>query len=112
MPTLHELYTNDFPSAFGFARDEQFTSLDDSKKAMANVKANLDINAKTKFLCVYIPSSPLTYDVCLYVANHYDELMTKEIGGLKLEALDPADSVRERSDDLVSTRRTYIYYED
>lgn len=70
-----------------------------------------DFDTNSKFLSVFVPRSPHSYDVCVALAQACPELVERAGKGIQIKAGRPGDAALADSNDLVFTGKVYVYHE-
>ncbi len=110
VPDLHKQYLTDYKGMkFGF--DKVLQSPDGTVKSTINVQINLDHQAKSKFLSVYIPHVPSTYDVCKSLPELHKTFLA-DGDTVRSDMQMPGDATVSSSRDMIFTGVIYIYHED
>lgn len=71
----------------------------------------MDFAARSRFMSIYIASSPATYHACQQVPNFYQEVL-KESEEVEVHLKKPGDHATEYSKELTFTGKVYVYHED
>lgn len=114
-PTLHDLYATDFPGFAHFANEGELhaKSPDENiEKVRIAYTIHMDFAAKSRFISVYIASSPATYHTCKEVPNFYHEILDEADKTTEMIVQRPGDSATEHSKELTFTGKIYVYHED
>ena len=106
--TLLSLYDEDFNDLFRVNEDRIIKSMDGTT-VLINSKAYLDFEAQTKFIGFYIPSTPLTYDICVNLADTYKTALEMSERNI-LEASKPGVQPTTNRE-LRFSGRVFIYHE-
>jgi hypothetical protein len=107
-PNLHQQYLTDY-KGMKLSSDKTFQS--GTAKFTINVQVNLDYESKSKFLSIYIPRVPSTYDVCRLLPELVKTFLT-DVETVTATSKMPGDPTESSSQDMIFTGAVYIYYED
>lgn len=113
-PTLRKLFDTDFDNFAKFNHDgELHAKSEDGNiiKIKIAYSVYMDFASKSRFIGIYIASSPATYHACKELPTFYHEIL-EEADGIEVNVQKPGDSSTEHSKELTFTGKIYVYYED
>jgi hypothetical protein len=114
--TLNDYFKSDFSNIFKI-NQPRFATIQNTKnkeKITIDFESQLYCNfdAQTVFLGFYIPSSPLTYELCIFLAQEYKNILVKlQTKSLEIESSYPGDKHSTELKNLNFSGRIFIYHE-
>lgn len=106
--TLLTLYEEDFNDLLRVNEDRIITSQDGSTVTI-NSKVYFDFETQTKFVGFYIPSTPITFDICVNLSDFYKTALEMGNGNLAEWSQPGLQPVNNR--ELQFSRRIFIYHQ-
>ena len=131
--TIHDLFLTDFPLLSSNGRAEVATSTDAKAELTIEFRTWYDLKSNAKFVSIWVPFSPATFEVLKAVAEQYNDILRARIQSITAPA-NPADKTRMilamkdgafiditfktpgdssivKPLDFPSTSKVYLYYE-
>jgi hypothetical protein len=106
--TLLSLFKNDFNNLLRGGEDRILT-FKTGEKITIKSKIYLDFEAQNEFVGFFIPNTPETFNICVYLAEHYQtalELKNKTMIEMSAPGLQPVNI-----NELKFSGRVFIYHE-
>jgi|ERR1700733_3281221 len=107
-PTLESLFKSDFPNTNRFTINAEPTVFEDGESVVVTSQEYADFPARSSFIGYYIPSTPLTFRVCVRVANSPRELLNTLAKKISMQTNDASAT---KLTDLSFSGRVFIYHE-
>lgn len=108
-PTLYELFKTDFSDTFRVT--EKYTATIDEVKVDIIAQIYDNSFSRTRFMGFYIPHSDHTYQICVLISNEYKKILDKLASVFNVTNIIPGESAGTTSNELVFSRRIYIYHD-
>lgn len=132
-PTVHDLFLTDFPLLSRNGKAEAVSATSTNKAVPIEFRVWYDLEANAKFVSIYVPFSPATFEALKSVAEGHKDILNAKIQSITAPA-NPADATRmilKLRDsafvgitfknphdssvvnplDFISTGKIYLYYE-
>ena len=133
--TIHDLFVTDFSLLSSNGEAETFPAASTGEKAVSTIEFKVwyDLESNAKFVSIYVPFSPDTFETLKAVAEQYNDILRARIQSITAPAnpadatrmilamrdsafigitfKNPGDSSTVNPLDFVSTGRIYLYYE-
>jgi hypothetical protein len=132
-PTVNDLFMTDFPLLSSNGKAEALSATSTNKAVSIEFRVWYDLETNAKFVSIYVPFSPATFEVLKAVAEGHNDILKSRIQSITAPA-NPADATRmmlalrdgafvgitfknPRDSsivnplDFISTGKIYLYYE-
>jgi hypothetical protein len=110
--SLKDLFNEDFSNCLKFTNQCSISSADGKNKTDVPWHICNDSTAGTKFLSLYIPRSPDSYNVCAALSDFPHQAIEHERkSGVEIQSKSPGDSSHVDMKDLQFSGRVYLYDE-
>jgi hypothetical protein len=109
VPSLHDRFKTDF--GLGARIAEREFQLSNGARVTVSFRIHFDYVSRSKFVSAYVPHSNLTFDVCQFIPSYLEKLLDERDSSLTMIVFRATDAVPESSDDLVFTKKVYVYHE-
>lgn len=106
--TLLNLYEDDFDDLLRENQDRIITSKDGTEVTI-NSKVYFDFETHSKFVGFYIPSTPITFDICVHLSDFYKTALERGDGNLVEWSQPGLQPVTNR--ELKFSGRVFIYHQ-
>ena len=108
--TLLYLFEHDFGDRLlRSSRDEIFRFAKNGSEIKIKSNTYFDFEAQTKFIGFYIPSDPRTFEICINLVDHYNDVFRQD-AGIAVETEGPHLQPVQKSE-LKFSGRVFIYHE-
>lgn len=113
-PNFEKLFKSDFNNYMRQSGEDTFVTENKEGKRSLRVLHELcyDFQGKSKFLGFYIPSSPDSYKLCVFLSEEYKKIINDLESKTEVTGGHVTEFSMTSGKDLVFTGRIYIYHED
>jgi len=106
--TLESLFKSDFPNLMKITKTAEPTTFENGDSVVVTSQEYADFAARSSFLGHYIPATPLTFRVCVRLANSSYILLDSINKGMGIQTFDASGTTLK---DLKFSGRVFIYHE-
>lgn len=110
-PTMESLMESGFPAALMKLSGKPVITFPDNTSFEIRSKLYLDFHSGSKFIGLYIPSSPRTCEICLVLASKVRELGDALQNDLRIISKFPGENPQDVKN-FAYTGRVYLYHDD